>query len=299
MKTKFLAFICLLLGVAYGCSDDDNNKTPGFLNDAVIEAFNKDFPTATNFDWEKKKDYFVVDFNVDKRELEAWYDKTGALILTEEDLVKSELPTAVISAFEASDYKEWKIDDIDKITRLGYDTIYIIEVEQGKNEVDLVYSEVGVLLYEMVDKPGNHNNEDYIPAQLPEEIKSYLDKNHSSARIVDVDLESTKWEVEIIEKDNEINRNVKKELNFTLDTKAWIQTEWEVKSSEVPAAIMQKIKEQVETTYAGWKIDDIDRLNNPKGSFFQVELEKSGEKDIKVLFSSTDGVLVELSASPF
>lgn len=77
MKTKFLAFICLLLGVAYGCSDDDNNKTPGFLNDAVIEAFNKDFPTATNFDWEKKKDYFVVDFNVDKRELEAWYDKTG------------------------------------------------------------------------------------------------------------------------------------------------------------------------------------------------------------------------------
>ena len=282
MKTKLLVLMTLLLGVAYGCSDDDD-KDFEFVSEVTKEAFMQDFPEATGVEWEKKQDYYVVEFYVDKREMEAWYDNTGKLYITEKDLSKEELPDAVLKAFESSPYADWKIDDIDQYERKGYETIYILEVERGKEEVDLVYNEDGILLREIVDNPGSHNPGDYIIAELPNEIKAYLDENHKEARIVDVDLEHTKWEVEIIEK------GIKKELDFSVDGKNWLQTKWEIKESDLPHEVIMGIKN---TEYADWEIDDVDYIEKPEGVFYWVEFEKKGMDDVKKLFKS-DGSLVE------
>lgn len=281
MKTKFLGLICLLLlGIAYGCSDDDTDF--GFVDDVTKEAFLKDFPEATGIKWEKKQDYYVAEFYVEKHEMEAWYDNAGKLYITEKDISKEELPATVQEALKKSAYADWKIDDIDQYNREGYETLYIIEVERGEDEVDLVYNEEGVLLKEIVDNPGGHNPGDYIIPELPSGIKDYLDKNHKNARIVDVDRESAKWEVEIVED------RVKKELDFDKDGKTWLQTKWEIKENEIPEAVKTGIKN---SQYADWEIDDVDYITNLEGEFYKIEFEKKGQKDVEVVFK-VDGSIV-------
>ncbi len=282
MKTKFLVLICLLLGIAYGCSDDKDIDF-GFVDDVTKEAFVKDFPGATGVKWEKKQDYYVAEFYVDKREMEAWYDNVGKLYITEKDISREELPAAVEDAFQKSAYADWKIDDIDQYDRDGYETIYILEVERGDDEVDLVYNKEGILLKEIVDNPGGHNPGDYIISELPVGIKDYLDKNHKNSRIVDVDREPTKWEVEIVED------GVKKELDFDKDGKNWLQTKWEIIESEIPEAVKTGIKN---SEYVDWVIDDVDYVINPEGEFYLIEFEKKGQNDVKVLFKA-DGSIVK------
>lgn len=284
MKARFLALLLLIAGLTVACSDDDKDDFK-LVSDATVAAFAKDFPGASDMKWEKKKGYFVVDFYMESRtrEMEAWYDNAGKLYVTERDITHKELPAAVITALGSSKYADWAIDDIDEISREGFETIYVIEVEKGKEEVDLVYNAEGVLLREIVEGAGTGDAGDYIPANLPAAIQSYLQTNHPNAKIVDVDKEKTHWEVEIVE-----NR-VKKEIKFTLDNHSWIQTEWDVAAATLPEVVVTAI---ANSAYADWKIDDVDFLQNPKGEFYKIEFEKSGQKDVEVLFDAVSGEIV-------
>lgn len=288
MKTKFLALILMVLGVGYACSDDDKPNY-NFVDEATQTAFKADFPKATRVEWEKKqsteREYFVADFRLEdnKREMEAWYS-SATLYLTEKDLWSvEELPPAVKTSLQGSKYGDWRVDDIDQITRPGYETIYIIEVEQGKEEIDLYYNQDGVLLKEVADNPGGSAG-DLIPANLPDAIKTYIKTNHANAKIVDVDKEKTKWEVDIVE------GGQKKELEFSIENNAWLLTKWEVAIISIPDVVRDGI---AASPYADWKIDEVDRLDNPQGKFYLIEFEKTGEKDVKRLFGVEDGVMVE------
>lgn len=55
------------------------------------------------------------------------------------------------SAFESSEYAKWKIDDVDMLERLDMETVYVIEVESGKQEFDLYYSAEGILIKNVAD----------------------------------------------------------------------------------------------------------------------------------------------------
>lgn len=281
MKIRFLALLSLLIGISYACSDDNDNGYK-IVSEETIAAFKSDFPGATKVEWEKKKEYYVADFKLEggKRDMEAWYDNSGKRYLTEKDITKGELPAPIITALKSSIYADWYIDEI---TRVGYETIYIIEVEQGKNEVDLVYNADGVLLKEIVEGGGGHDNGDYLPSALPSEIKSYITTNHASARIVDVDIEKFGWEVEIVE------GRIKKDIYFNLE-KEWLLTKWDIKKSEIPEIVLTGIKNSI---YADWKIDDVEYVINPQGVFYEVEFEKSGQADVEKLFRASDGTMVE------
>ena len=71
--------------------------------------------------------------------------------MTESDIPYEALPQPVKETFKQSEYAGWKIDDVDMLARAGMETIYVIEVEQGKQEVDLYYSPEGVLTRTEVD----------------------------------------------------------------------------------------------------------------------------------------------------
>ena len=129
------------------CSDDDNDTLDvSAVSNLVREAFNSKYPQAQSVEWEVKGNYAVASFHSEGTSHEAWYNPSSAeWYMTESDIPYEALPQPVKETFKQSEYAGWKIDDVDMLARAGMETIYVIEVEQGKQEVDLYYSPEGVL----------------------------------------------------------------------------------------------------------------------------------------------------------
>lgn len=71
--------------------------------------------------------------------------------MTETDLRYADLPAPVRSSYESSTYYNvWKVEDVDKLERKEMAVVYIIEVEKGNQEMDLYYSEDGILVKEVL-----------------------------------------------------------------------------------------------------------------------------------------------------
>lgn len=61
----------------------------------------------------------------------------------------------------------------------------------------------------------------------------------------------------------------------------------DIKENELPAAVLTVIR----TEYSGYKIDDAGKIDKEGVTYYQVELEGKGKKDIELIFSA-DGKLV-------
>ena len=179
--------------------------------------------------------------------MQAWFDAAGKWYMTEEDVPYALLPQAVCTAFESGEYAAWHVDDADKLTREGLETVYVLEVEQRDAEYELVYSEDGVLLRAVPDADGDRDHGDMLPQELPQAVKR----------------EKGGLEVEIID------GRTPREVYFGAGD-AWLRTKTEVRRSEVPAAVMQAFQT---SQYAGWEIDDIDHYDSPERQWYLFELE--------------------------
>lgn len=146
------------------------------------------------------------------------------------------------------------MDDADKLTREGLETVYVLEVEQRDAEYELVYSEDGVLLRAVPDADGDRDHGDMLPQELPQAVKDFIGRKYPGARIVDAEREKGGLEVEIID------GRTPREVYFGAGD-AWLRTKTEVRRSEVPAAVMQAFQT---SQYAGWEIDDIDHYDSPE-----------------------------------
>lgn len=280
MKLKFLLLAVILGSLSlFACSDDDD-YTP---DQTVKEAFDTKFPTATRVSWEKKGIYRVAEFWLDNQENHAWFDASGDWYMTKTELKTiNALPAKVQEAFKGSEYAAWKIDDVDRVERPGNETVYIIEVEQGKQEIDLYYSEEGILIKTVVDD--DSKPEDHLTNTLPAPVKDFIVTNYPQARIVEYEMEKGNLEVDIID------NNRGKEVVF--DPKnSWMYTKYEVFRTEVPENVMNTL---MSSQYKDYQIDDIDCYetktpNTP--SYYRFELE-SGNKEVKININ-TDGNIIQ------
>lgn len=134
-------------------SCDDDNITP---DKNVRDTFESMYPNATRIEWEIEYGYYVVDFRQGGHEKEAWFDTSGAWLMTETDLGRT-APEIIAAALSNTEYASWRIDDVDYIEQKDKDPFYIVEVEKGSAERDLYFSEAGELLKEQ------HGSGDYRP----------------------------------------------------------------------------------------------------------------------------------------
>ena len=277
MKTKLLLLATLFLGFTLqSCSDDDDSMG----NTVVESAFAAKYPNATRVEWEVKGTYYVADFWLNNQEQEAWFSWDGDWYYTETDITFAQLPEAVKTAFNQSEYATWHIDDVDMLDRKGMDIIYVIEVEKGNQEYDLYYTADGVLVKAILDTDNDGN---YLPTSLPEKATTYISTNHPNARIGEVEKEYEGYEVDIIE------GTTYKELLFSL-TGDWVYTKTEdIHKSNVPQNVLTALQN---SEYGSYRIDDIDFYETPTGSYYVFELEQgSTEVDVKV---TLDGVVEKL-----
>lgn len=272
MKAK-LWMISLLFGAfAFtSCDNDDDNFVP---ESAVLNAFKQKYPEARSTSWENRAGYMKAEFNNNNYETEAWFDLQGNWVMTETDIPYNALPQAVKTTFEAGQYAQWKVDDVDKIERPDAGTVYIIEVEKGETDIDLHYAEDGTFIKEVVDSDNEH-----LPSVTPDAIKTFIANRYPGATILEIDTEARGIEVDIL------HETIHKDVWFNSDNQ-WMYTEWEIRSDQVPDIVMNALRS---SQYASYQIDDIDVIEKPDGLFYEFELEQ-GDKEMTVTFSE-DGTL--------
>ncbi len=150
---KPYVLLALLFGICVFQSCDENDEWAHPKDKEVETAFNEMYPGATRMEWETKQGYWVVDFWENSKEVEAWFSPGGEWYQTETDITYAELPQAVQTAFESGDYKDWRVDDVDKMERKDEGTFYILDVEKAANpDYDLYYTADGTLIKAKVDK---------------------------------------------------------------------------------------------------------------------------------------------------
>ena len=167
MKNLFIMTLCVSVMALAGCNkasaDNDIRKAK-----AELAAR---YPDATNVKWVSKNGYTVAKFNrlaTRSANLEydysVWFNGTGTWCMTESEVTYEALPEAVKTAFEASEYAAWKIDDIDKLERAGMETFYVIEAETKsgniEKEADIYFLETGAVIKVVLDVEDDYDYED-------------------------------------------------------------------------------------------------------------------------------------------
>lgn len=277
-KTAALAALAYCAVCFTACDNDDDNMRPAA---SVEQAFDTKYPGASRVFWEEKSGYIVADFHdTEGREAEAWFDNLGGWWMTETDLAYADLPAPVRAAFEGSAYARWEREDVDCLERKNTAILYVIEVEQGDTEVALHYAADGTLLNRPTDG-NNSGNSGYLPSLLPDALHETVSRLFPGATILDIEPEADGHEVDILD------GNLHKELRFDARG-ALLYAEWELRTAEVPAAVLAGLKG---SAYGAYVIDDIHARQAADGTLtYRFELEQ-GERDVQVMLDAAGKLL--------
>lgn len=292
MKKKLLLGALLMSGMLFlgACDDDENPKGNGSENvpQKVLAAFEKEYGDAP-VTWELKGDYAVA--NLTRTGETAWFEVSTALCgLKEQDVPFAQLPVAVKTAFEASGYKTWKVDDVDKLVRKDSETLYVIEAEQGEKEVDLYYTEAGVLMHEIFDVEDN-DYESYFPQTPDTDVTAWV-KEHlgADAKIVEYDKKRNHFEVDVVAD------GLKVEVLFSANME-WLQTKTEFDEhhlSEVPAEVLNAAKAEK----PGAVVEEVEKILTGSGEFYCVEMEEPNDREYKVFVDAETLLVIDHPALP-
>ena len=299
--TFFVSALAVSTCIATGCSDDEDGRPPvtNPVSAEVQASFAEQFPGARDVEWEVRGTYAVADFSYadsqsgDWVSSTAWYSQTdGTWLMSEYDLRFERLPEAVKTAFQQSEYAGWHVDDVDLIRRDGVTLLYVVEVEQGGQEMDLYYAEDGVLVKALADTDGRHDYSDLIPATPTGSVQEFIQSRYPGARIVEIDADDGLTEVELIDADHVLREAV---LNRSGE---WLYTQTEVRRADLPATVTDAWNASEYAAANGYRLDDIDYYETASdGNYYRLELEsRYGDVKLKVtpdgdlsLFTPTGG----------
>ena len=274
---KYLTFWTLLIsGMLFfvSCSDDDNapNGEQGAVPQAVLDAFQSQYG-QTRAEWSVKDGYAIAEFTGESGETTAWYALNDARWgMTETGIPYSSLPQTIQDAIAQSAYANWTKDtEVDVLDRNGSEKLYVVEMKNGGVEVDLYYTEGGILVNESVDSDGKPNDyTGYLPQAPVSSANDWINQHFPGARIVDVDVERNGTEIEIVQ------NGMKHEIWFDASS-AWVRTKTEYGWRNVPDVV----RTFVDMNYPDYRIDDVDRYETVTQVYYAVELER-GDREKKI-----------------
>ena len=94
------------------------------------------YPGAKDVEWELKKDIYAVDFRIDGKDAEAYFNADGIWLRSKEDVNASSVPAAVKKAVKEA-YPDFKIEDYDLVKDARGNEFYSVEIE--KDDLDMIY----------------------------------------------------------------------------------------------------------------------------------------------------------------
>lgn len=133
MRTlKILAVVLFATGTAMA-QDLNRAEVPSNLND----AFNKEYPKATDVEWEKELDNYKVEFDLKRQDHEVWYNASGTVLKKEIEITEGELPQVIRDVIK-SKYAGYRVDDVEVIWQNNA-TTYEVELEKGQDEKHVIF----------------------------------------------------------------------------------------------------------------------------------------------------------------
>lgn len=136
--------IVILLGVAGLHSIATAQDIPqSQIPSVVLNAFQSKFQNTKDLEWEVKGELYKAEFEIGSRKHEVWINKSGAITRHKEDFPKSQLPEA-IRAKLAKDFKDYKVDDADKIEADGK-IFYQVDLDSPQGKRKLLFTADGQL----------------------------------------------------------------------------------------------------------------------------------------------------------
>jgi len=289
--------VCLMLTTA--CNNDEDGRPPGAgqVSPQAQSTFESLFPGAHDVEWEVRGTYAVADFSYSDADGggwvpgSAWFNQSdGAWLMSEYDVRFDRLPEAVKAAFQASEYATWHVDDVDLIRREGVTLLYVIEVENAGQEMDLYYTEDGVLVKAVADGGGQSDYDGLIPSTPGGSVMDFIRSHYPDARIVEVDTDDGLTEVELVDAGR-----VLREVVFDRSG-AWLYTQTEVRRADLPAAVVAAWDSSEYAETNGYRLDDIDFFETANdGSYYRLELD-SRFGDVKLRVTPDGQLSLYLSA---
>lgn len=142
MKTTVNILILTILStVAISCNSD--MYVP---SDAIKSTFKSMYPKAKFVDWEFEAGYVNAEFSDDGKRKDAWFDTDANYLMTETDIKTSKVPAAIKATLSKGEYAKWRIDDVDYLEFATAAPMYVLDIENGDQDVDLYFSPDGELL---------------------------------------------------------------------------------------------------------------------------------------------------------
>lgn len=276
MKRLYITAMALLAVTLTACNDEDDKVT---APSAVRTAFESMYPEARLEGWLNWRGYKVADFELNGEEAQAWYDNSGKWYMTDTEIDYRALPNAVRTAYQNSSYATiWDVDDMERLERADMQTIYILEVWQSRVEMDLYYTEDGLLAGEQQFGYGDPTW--WIPRSVPDTIKSYLDSNFEGYKMIQMFGEGGQSEA-LIAQDSKA-----KSVLFNASN-AWVSTSWRVSESEVPAEVSAAL---TASDYASYITRSIWFVTDSTGEWYRYILTNGG-RDTTVKISPEGTIL--------
>ncbi len=146
MKKLLVLLSGLLLGIVMAHAQ---NIPQAQVPSVVLNAFKKEFPKASDIEWELKGEDYEVEFEIGFTDHEVTLDKTGKIIKHKHDIKQADLPQAIASAI-AKDYAGYRASDFSKTISNGT-TTYKLDLKKGQDEWEIVFDESGKILHKKAD----------------------------------------------------------------------------------------------------------------------------------------------------
>lgn len=142
MKLMTLSFVAAsAFSLSFLGLNTDQDIPQSEVPSVVLNALKTAHPAAANVEWEKQKDLYEAEFDIDTKDYTVQLNATGTILQTKYDVAETEIPAAIKSAV-SSKYKDLKLDDVERVEKNGR-TYYQVELEGTLKSKELVLDESG------------------------------------------------------------------------------------------------------------------------------------------------------------
>lgn len=146
MKKLCVVIAGLLFGIVLAHAQDiPQAQVPS----VVLNAFKKEFPKASDIEWELKGDVYQVEFEIGFTDHELTLDNTGKILKHKQDIKQTDLPKAVTEVL-AKDFAGYRMSDISKTTE-GTTVTYKLDLKKGQEEWEIIVDGNGKVLDKKAD----------------------------------------------------------------------------------------------------------------------------------------------------
>ncbi|HEX2627787.1 MAG TPA: PepSY-like domain-containing protein [Chitinophagaceae bacterium] len=140
MKMIFISLAAVATTLVACGQDIPASKVPSVVQNTVTGKFTH----IKDIDWEKKKNFYEAEFDLEGVEYKAQVAPNGSLLVVMKDIIAANLPQPVTDAIRR-DYAEYSIDEVQQVERNGA-VYYQVELEKRKaKDIQLAYSADGAV----------------------------------------------------------------------------------------------------------------------------------------------------------